>query len=164
MQAGHIGETDTGRNVAEVVMMTAALVPRRAHTSTSIGGEAEAVVKTVGHMSRNGNTSGAVDTLLEVDTRQKEGKLPSAISGGTHSHQDLTAATQSLAVMADDNAAKMMLAAVQTLTKVCRMMLKPSGPESGQCWEGCDGARLMESWPAQASCCQSSGPVLQSYK
>ena len=149
-QAGHIGDIDIGINVAEAVVMTAALDPRRVHTSRSIGGAAEAVAKTVGHISRDGNTSGALDILPEVGAQQKDGKLPSATGGGPHSHQDLTAATQSLAVMADENAAKMILAAVQTLRKVCRMMLKPSGPRSGQCWEGCDA---LETWPAQMSHC-----------
>ena len=158
MQARHIGDTDTGINVAEAVVMTAALVRRRVHTSPSIGGAAEAVAKTVGHISRAGNISGAADTLPAVGAQQKEGKLPSATGGGIHGHQDLTAATQSLAVMADEIAAKMMLAAVQTLMQVCRMMLKPSGPRSGQCWEGCDAARSLITWPAQVSCCSQGAP------
>ena len=124
MQAGQIGDTDIGTNVAEAIVMTAVLAPKKVHTSTSIGDAAEAVVKTLGHMSRDGNTGGAVDTPPRIGTQQKGGKLPSARSGGTHCHQDLTAATQILAVVACKSAAKVMVAAVQTLMKVCRTMLK----------------------------------------
>ena len=75
MQVGHIGDTDIGINVAEAVVMTAVLVPRKVNTSTSTGDAAEAVAKALGHMSRDGNTGGAVDTPPEAGAQQKAGKL-----------------------------------------------------------------------------------------
>lgn len=123
MQAEHIGDADIGTNGTEVVVMIAVHVVKPLHTSPNIGDGPEAVAKTVVCIPRDGNTSGTVDALLEVSAQQKGGKLPSIASGGTHNHQVLTAVTQSLALMADENVARM-LAVVQSLRKVCRMMLK----------------------------------------
>lgn len=125
MQAEHIGDAGTGIKGTEVVVMIAVHVHviKPLHTSPKIGEGAEAVAKTVVCVSRNGNTSGTVDAPPEVSAQQKGGKLPSVASGGIHNHQGLKAVTQSLALMADKNVARM-LAAGQSLRKMCRMMPK----------------------------------------
>ena len=125
MQAEHTGDADIGIKGTEVVVMIAVPVHvvKPLHISPSIGDGAEAVAKTVVCMSRDGNTNGTLDAPLQASAQEKGGRLPSVASGGTHNHLLLTAVTQNLALMADENAVRM-LAAVQSLRKVYRMMLK----------------------------------------